>query len=109
MNILMTLATDPPDAKRFGVVSMMAVNFCALTTRFAGLRFPDLTVPDSVIENRGRIALFWILTLPLLKHENAKIGRAFYEGTVAKRVDSFYPIGTRPKQKTHLWVKHRWS
>jgi ATP-dependent DNA ligase len=44
-----------------------------------------------------------------LKHENAKIGRKFYEGLVAKRTDGIYPIGTRAKQKTHLWVKHRFD
>lgn len=44
-----------------------------------------------------------------LKHENAKIGRKFYEGLVAKRADGIYPLGTRAKQKTHLWIKHRFD
>lgn len=45
----------------------------------------------------------------ILKRENAKVGRKFYEGLVAKRDDASYPMGTRPKQKTDLWVKHRFD
>lgn len=45
----------------------------------------------------------------LLKDQNAQVGRKFYEGLVAKRADALYPMGTRPKQKTDLWVKHRFD
>lgn len=45
----------------------------------------------------------------LLQRENAKIARKFYEGLVAKREDVPYMVGLRPKQKTSMWVKHRFD
>lgn len=43
-----------------------------------------------------------------LKHQNAKLGRKFYEGCVAKRVAAGYPMtGFNPKTVTPHWVKHR--
>jgi hypothetical protein len=45
----------------------------------------------------------------LLQDGNATIGRKFYEGVVAKRRDAGYPVCTRAKQKTHLWIKHRFD
>jgi hypothetical protein len=44
-----------------------------------------------------------------LKHQNAKIGRKFYEGLVAKQRHTPYPMGARPKVKTSYWVKHRFD
>jgi hypothetical protein len=44
-----------------------------------------------------------------LKAINAKIGRKFFEGQVAKREDSRYPLGFKPKAVTPLWVKHRFD
>lgn len=45
----------------------------------------------------------------LLKRENAKLGRKFYEGLVAKRADSTYPMRSAPKQQTCDWIKHRFD
>jgi hypothetical protein len=44
-----------------------------------------------------------------LKNENAQLDRKFYEGLVAKRADSLYPFGNRPKQQTADWIKHRFD
>lgn len=45
----------------------------------------------------------------ILQNENATIGRKFYEGLVAKRMDTIYPLEQRAKQKTPMWVKHRFD
>jgi ATP-dependent DNA ligase len=46
----------------------------------------------------------------LLKQCNAALGCDFYEGVVAKRVDSLYPVQLRsPDSEFGYWVKHRWS
>jgi hypothetical protein len=43
-----------------------------------------------------------------LQNENKIIGHKFYEGLVAKRTDSLYPIQMgRPKTKCPAWIKHR--
>jgi hypothetical protein len=44
-----------------------------------------------------------------LKNENAHLDRKFYEGFVAKRADSLYTFGNRPKQQTADWIKHRFD
>lgn len=45
-----------------------------------------------------------------LKLENATLGCEFYEGLVAKRADSLYPIQLRsPDQEFPFWMKHRWA
>jgi hypothetical protein len=44
-----------------------------------------------------------------LKTENEIIGHKFYEGLVAKRADSLYTFGQRPKQKVADWIKHRFD
>jgi hypothetical protein len=41
---------------------------------------------------------------------NAQWGAEFYEGLVAKRADSTYPVQLRdPDSKSPFWVKHRWA
>ena len=45
----------------------------------------------------------------LLQRENLRVGHKFYEGLVAKRRDVVYPVKSAPKQKTNLWVKHRFD
>ena len=43
-----------------------------------------------------------------LKQFNQKTGVEFYEGLVAKRLNSPYPVQLRsPTTETHTWVKHR--
>lgn len=42
-----------------------------------------------------------------LQDENKRIGHKFYEGLVAKRADSQYLFGRKPKQVTPDWIKHR--
>lgn len=44
-----------------------------------------------------------------LKTENELIGHKFYEGLVAKRADSHYTFGRKPKQVTADWIKHRFD
>lgn len=40
---------------------------------------------------------------------NTQLGRKFYEGLVAKRLDSPYTFGRKAKQKTPDWIKHRFD
>lgn len=44
-----------------------------------------------------------------LQNENAIIGHKFYEGMVAKKRDSLYTFGRKPKQKVPDWIKHRFD
>ncbi|MEY2411061.1 MAG: hypothetical protein QOF48_3731 [Verrucomicrobiota bacterium] len=45
-----------------------------------------------------------------LQAHNRNWGCDFYEGLVAKRVDSLYPKQLRShSQEFHLWMKHRWA
>lgn len=44
-----------------------------------------------------------------LQDENAKIGRKFYEGLVAKLLSSLYPNCQRAKTKISAWQKHRFD
>jgi hypothetical protein len=45
-----------------------------------------------------------------LKEINTRLGVEFYEGLVAKRADSIYPMQLRSsKQETPHWIKHRWE
>lgn len=44
-----------------------------------------------------------------LQAANASCGDEFYEGVVAKRADSIYPVQLRnPDEAFPFWVKHRW-
>jgi len=44
-----------------------------------------------------------------LQAENARIGCEFYEGLVAKRCDSTYPMQRHsPDADYSMWMKHRW-
>lgn len=46
----------------------------------------------------------------LLKECNGVLGCEFYEGLVAKRANSIYPVQLRgPKEKYPFWMKHRWQ
>jgi len=45
-----------------------------------------------------------------LRSANAWLGCEFYEGLVAKRADSLYPIQLRsPDEAFAGWIKHRWQ
>ena len=45
-----------------------------------------------------------------LKLNNRDLGIEFYEGVVAKRADSLYPIQLRsPSLEFPFWMKHRWA
>ena len=45
-----------------------------------------------------------------LQSVNASFGCDFYEGLVAKRGDSMYPIQLRsPDEAFGGWIKHRWQ
>ena len=45
-----------------------------------------------------------------LQQHNADAGCEFYEGFVMKKAGSIYPMQLRkPKDKCHVWVKHRWQ
>lgn len=45
----------------------------------------------------------------ILQEQNAHLGVPFWEGMVAKRADSIYPIQLRSaKEEFPFWVKHRW-
>lgn len=45
-----------------------------------------------------------------LQRANKTLGVPFYEGLVAKRADSFYPIQLRsPDFEFPFWTKHRWA
>jgi len=44
-----------------------------------------------------------------LQESNRDLGCEFYEGVVAKRADSLYPLQARsPEEETTVWMKHRW-
>lgn len=46
----------------------------------------------------------------LLQSENQALGADLYEGLVAKRTNSPYPVQQRsPSEETTFWVKHRWA
>jgi hypothetical protein len=63
--------------------------------------FPLLSIPPHVFPEAA-----W-KDLPQL---NVRFGCEFYEGLVAKRADSVYPIQLRsPDTETTGWVKHRWA
>ena len=50
--------------------------------------------------------VFWT-TAPFI---NAVLGCTFYEGVVAKRCDSLYPVQLRSaEEETSAWVKHRFT
>ncbi len=45
-----------------------------------------------------------------LQLRNQRLGADFYEGLVAKRTDSTYPVQTESDSRTFPgWVKHRWA
>jgi len=49
-------------------------------------------------------------TYAQLLDDNRDLGCEFYEGVVAKRADSLYPLQARsPDEETTLWMKHRWK
>lgn len=65
----------------------------------------EIYLVPSWTENRDGLLYYgW------LQQENATIGRKFYEGLVAKRLDSTYPLNClRPKQTVPCWIKHRFD
>lgn len=44
-----------------------------------------------------------------LQAQNRQIGHKFFEGLVAKKRDSLYLFGTKPKQDCVEWIKHRFD
>jgi hypothetical protein len=47
---------------------------------------------------------------PRLQRINSELGCQFFEGLVAKRLDSLYPTQLRsPDMEFPLWIKHRWE
>ena len=69
--------------------------------RPATAKFPLLSVPPAVFADTA-----W----HDLQRINREIGCPFYEGLVAKRADSTYPIQHRSPHETFpFWVKHRWA
>jgi hypothetical protein len=51
-----------------------------------------------------------IMLYRALQLQNVKLGRKFYEGVVAKRIDSLYPThAQRPKTQVAAWIKHRFD
>ena len=84
-----------------------------------GVLPPDM---DTMLLNCGRVIrdeVFLINQWPngankidsynALKAQNERIGRKFFEGVVAKKMDSPYLFGQVPKQVTCNWVKHRFD
>lgn len=64
--------------------------------------FPLLSIPPLIAGND--------ITWRLLQEINKLLGCHFYEGLVAKRADSVYPIQLRsPEEAFPFWVKHRWQ
>jgi ATP-dependent DNA ligase len=62
--------------------------------------FPPLSIPPQVY---GTLDVWQDLQLI-----NKRLGCQFYEGLVAKKVDSIYPIQLRsPEEDFPFWVKHR--
>jgi hypothetical protein len=50
-----------------------------------------------------------IILYQTLKVQNALLGKKFYEGVVAKRMDKPYPLSTKPKDATPWMIKHRFD
>jgi hypothetical protein len=72
-----------------------------------GALIPIGTVcPETVGSEYEKMRGLW----DILKECNRELGCDFYEGLVAKRVDSLYPIQLRSKdQEFPFWMKHRWQ
>jgi hypothetical protein len=64
---------------------------------------------DTISEKMFPVPLEPLALQRLLKRENDLVGHKFYEGLVAKRADALYPVATKAKQKTAVWVKHRFD
>ena len=66
---------------------------------------PDMLYQPERCSN-GEVDVMW----SQLKEANRRFGCEFYEGVVAKRADSLYPIQLRsPSQEFPFWMKHRWA
>jgi hypothetical protein len=77
----------------------------------------DHTEADRPLENNR---IYLPLTKPIgigdllwwqvLKSSNVLLGCNFWEGVVAKRADSIYPMQSRsPDIEFPFWMKHRWA
>lgn len=69
-------------------------------------RMPDNSVFITMTYRADGAAQLW----DLLQQCNAALGCEFYEGVVAKRADSTYPLQLRsPDTEFCGWIKHRWA
>lgn len=92
--------------------TLMGDTFCRSDLRVNYLGSPDDCQPDSVFllpyqppEPREKLLQYW----EQMQMVNARHGCQFYEGVVAKRADSLYPMQLRsPNEEFSGWVKHRW-
>jgi hypothetical protein len=68
---------------------------------------PDsLYVPAAFTDRQARE----VWRKKLMQQVNANLGCDFYEGLVAKRGDSCYPVQLRsPDEEFPAWIKHRWA
>lgn len=58
------------------------------------------------VDGRPNANLLW----EKLRKKNAELGEEFYEGLVAKKMDSVYPIqSVHPEREHSDWVKYRWK
>ncbi len=78
---------------------------------------PDISTllkGNFTIEDEAFLIHQWVVDDPLelkkfLQEENEKIGKKFYEGLVAKKLNSLYHFGLSFKDKTTDWIKHRFD
>lgn len=84
-----------------------------LTPHLVPMLFPHDKPKDNTIYQSFTLCNDSTLALEFYQHlkvNNANLGCEFYEGLVAKRADSLYPIQLRsPDTEFPFWVKHRWA
>jgi hypothetical protein len=70
--------------------------------------FPRVSLAPIIADNSA--PTLELAAWDYLKTVNRETGCDFYEGMVAKKAGSFYPMQLRkPKDKCRQWVKHRWN
>jgi hypothetical protein len=82
----------------------------SLLTAFPPLPLATLTPICADTTGNTDDTEFLLAAWNYLKQTNAKLGCDFYEGMVAKKAGSLYPMQLRKaKDKSRQWVKHRWA